>query len=150
MMLTSPSPTATQYIPFHEIRFTTRSSVSVFGIPDHDPRSADHAIEFVFKSFVGDPSPPTIQILPFHIIEYRTPVMGILPPGYCVHVIPSLDVASFAPVTASYPTAAHTVPFQNASLQTPPRNADVAILTVLAPHVLPPSVDIAAAAAADC
>jgi hypothetical protein len=148
MVLTSPLPTATQYIPFHAIRFTTVSLVSVFGIPDHDPRSADHAIDDVFKSFVGDPSPPTIHILPFHIIEYSTPVMGTLPAGYCVHVTPSLDVASFAPVTVSYPTAAHMVPFQNASLHTPPRNADRAILTVLAPHDLPPSVDIAAVAAA--
>jgi hypothetical protein len=69
MMLTSPTPAAVQYIPFHEIRFTTRSLVSVFAIPVHMARSGDHAIEFVFKSFVGDPSPPTIQTVPFHIIE---------------------------------------------------------------------------------
>ena len=74
--------------------------------------------------------------------------MGTLPAGICVHVTPSLDVATFAPDTASYPTAAQTIPFHNASLQTPPRNADVAILRVLAPHDLPPSVDIAAVAAA--
>ena len=144
MVLTSPAPTATQYIPFHAIRLTTRSLVSVFAIPLHAARSGDHAIDEVFKSLVGDPSPPTIQIVPFHIIEYKMPAMGTLPAGICVHVTPSLDVATFAPVTASYPTAAQTMPFQNASLQTPPRNADAAILTVLAPHDLPPSADIAA------
>ena len=69
MVLTSPLPTATQYIPFHAMRFTTRSLVSVFEIPVHAARSGDHAIEFVFKSFVGDPSPPAIHTLPFHIIE---------------------------------------------------------------------------------
>jgi hypothetical protein len=70
-------------------------------MPVHAARSADHAIEFVFKSFVGDPSPPTIQTLPFHMMEYNTPEMGTLPAGICVHVMPSLDVATFAPVTAS-------------------------------------------------
>ena len=145
MVLTSPLPTATQYIPFHAMRFTTVSLVSVFAMPVHAARSGDHAIDEVFKSLVGDPSPPTIQTVPFHIIEWSTPAMGTLPPGICVHVTPSLDVATFAPVTASYPTAAQTIPFHNASLQTPPRNADVARLRVLAPHNRPPSVDIAAA-----
>ena len=50
--------------------------------------------------------------------------MGIFTPGICVHVTPSFDLATFAPVAASYPTATHINPFQNASLQTPPRNAE--------------------------
>ena len=143
MVLTSPAPTATQYIPFHAIRLTIRSLVSVFAIPIHVARSGDHAIEFVFVSLVGDPSPPTIHTRPFHIIEYRMPAMGMLPAGICVHVTPSLDVATFAPVTASYPTAAHTAPFQNASLHTPPRNADRERLTALDPHDRPPSAEFA-------
>ena len=133
IVLTSPAPTATQYIPFHAIRFVIVILVSVFVIAFHVIRLVDQAIDPVNASSVGDPSPPTIQIVPFHMIEYNTPVMGIFAPGICVQEIPSLDVATFAPVVASYPTAAQTVPFQNASLQIPPRNADRAMLTVFNP-----------------
>ena len=69
-----------------------------------------------------------------------------MPAGICDHVTPSRDVATFAPLTASYPTAAHIDPFQNASLHTPPRNAELLRLTrLLPPHDRPPSVDIAVA-----
>jgi hypothetical protein len=67
--LTVPSPTATQYIPFHEMRFTRYNFVSVFATAVHRLRSNDHAIEAVFASLVGDPSPPTIHTVPFHMIE---------------------------------------------------------------------------------
>jgi hypothetical protein len=69
IVLTVPSPTATQYIPFHEMRFTRYNFVSVFATAVHVRRSVDHAIEAVFASLVGDPSPPTIQTEPFHITE---------------------------------------------------------------------------------
>jgi hypothetical protein len=141
IVLTSPDPTATQYIPFHAIRLVIVSLVSVFVIAFHVIRSVDHAIDAVNASSVGAPSPPTIQILPFHIIEYNTPVIGIFPAGICVHDIPSLEVATFDPVTVSYPTAAQTTPFQKASLHAPPRKADLAMLAVLDPHVRPPSAD---------
>jgi hypothetical protein len=75
--------------------------VSVFVIAFHVIRSVDQAIDAVNASFVGDPSPPTIQIVPFHIIEYKMPVIGTFPAGICDHDTPSLDVAIFAPVTAS-------------------------------------------------
>jgi hypothetical protein len=77
-LLTPPCPTATQYIPFHAIRFTTVRLISVFRIPFHVMRSGDHAIDAVFASLIGDPSPPTIQTLPFHVIVFKTPVIGIL------------------------------------------------------------------------
>jgi hypothetical protein len=69
IVLTVPSPTATQYIPFHEMRFTRYNFVSVFATAFHTPRSVDHAIDAVFASLVGDPSPPTIHTVPFHMIE---------------------------------------------------------------------------------
>jgi hypothetical protein len=69
IVFTVPSPTATQYIPFHEMRFTRYNFVSVFTTAFHTPRSVDHAIEAVFASLVGDPSPPTIHTVPFHMIE---------------------------------------------------------------------------------
>jgi hypothetical protein len=96
-----PCPTATQYIPFHAIRFTTVRMISVFRIPFHDMRSVDHAIDAVFASLIGAPSPPTIQTLPFHVIALSTPVIGTFDAGVCVHVTPSFDVATFEPVTAS-------------------------------------------------
>jgi hypothetical protein len=96
-----PCPTATQYIPFHAIRFTTVRLISVFRIPFHDMRSVDHAIDAVFASLIGAPSPPTIHTLPFHVIALSTPVIGTFDAGVCVHVTPSFDVATFEPVTAS-------------------------------------------------
>jgi hypothetical protein len=69
IVLTVPRPTATQYIPFHEMRFTRYNFVSVFATAFHVLRSIDHAIEAVFTSLVGDPSPPTIHTVPFHITE---------------------------------------------------------------------------------
>jgi hypothetical protein len=142
IVLTSPDPTATQYIPFHAIRLVIVSLVSVFVIAFHLIRSVDQAIDAVNASSVGAPSPPIIQIVPFHIIEYNTPVIGIFSAGICAHDTPSLEVATFDPVNVSYPTATHTTPFQKASLHAPPRKADLAMLAVLEPHVRPPSADI--------